>query len=265
MSENPVGQTQADDMRFFRTCISVMAALLVSGFVSNIALGRSNFSAPPVVHVHALLFMGWVVITVTQAWLAAAGARNWHIRLGRISLVWVIGLMVLGPLVTIAAIRTERVPFFFQPQHLLLADPATLLGFLVLFAAALTLRKRPDWHSRLQVGAFVMLMGPGVGRLLPLPLLMPYAFEIAAALPLVFILVCALRDMKVHGRPHLAWIWPVVLMAILLLGARTLALSPAGDAIYRASTQGSLAQGKDGRAFPNPPPRPPAARPPSAQ
>jgi len=249
------------DLRFFRICITVMAVVLVSGFVSILVLGRSHFTAPLVVHVHALLFMGWVGITIAQAWLAAAGARAWHIRLGQISLVWVIGLMVLGPLVTIGAVQAHRVPFFFQPQHLLLADPAVLFGFFILFAAALVLRKQWDWHSRLQIGAFVMLMGPGVGRLLPAPILIPYAFEIAAVLPLVFIVVCALRDLRVHGRPHPAWIWPLVLMPVLLIGARSLALSPAGDAIYRAATQGSPAQGEDGRAYPKPPPRPPAAPP----
>lgn len=44
-----------------------MAIVLVAGFVTQLALGRSSLSAPPIVHAHAIIFMGWAGITVTQA------------------------------------------------------------------------------------------------------------------------------------------------------------------------------------------------------
>lgn len=259
MSDAPLTQAQVADLRYFRNCISVMAIILVSGFVFQLAMGRSSFTAPLVVHAHAVVFMGWVVITLSQAWLAAAGARQWHRLLGGIAVVWVCAMLVLGVLVSTQAARTGRVPFFFQPQHFVLADPATLLCFLLLFGAAVASRKHPDWHMRLQVGAFTMLMGPGIGRLIPMPLLAPYAFEIASVLPLAVPAINMIRDRRIHGRIHPAWWWPIGLLVAALIVVRVIAFSPAGDAIYAAVTDGSSAAGTDGRAFP-PPPGPAPAR-----
>lgn len=243
-----------DDRRFFRNLISVMAIVLVAGFIAQLALGRSSFSAPPVVHAHAVIFMGWVGITVTQAWLASGGNLALHRRLGLLAVAWSIGLLILGPLVTIATIQTGRTPFFFQPQHFLIANPMTLIGFAALFSAAIIMRRNFDWHSRLHIGAFVMLMGPGFGRLLPMPFLPPYAFETAGLVALIFPVVGILRDWRVHGKPHAAWLWGIgVLLATTLL-ARVIGFSPVGEAIYTAVTAGSSVAGTDGLAFPAPPP-----------
>ena len=241
------------DLRFFRACITAMAAVVVSGFVMQLAMGRSHFSAPLIVHLHAVVFMGWVAITVTQVWLATAGAARLHRLLGGLAVAWMGGMAVLGSLVTINAVRTGRVPFFLQPQHLLIADPATLLGAILLFACAVAWRKDRGWHPRLQIGAFMMLMGPGVGRILPMPFLIPYAFEVASLLPLAVPLIGMARDKRVHGTVHPAWLWSIGLLLALLIAARGIAFSPAGEALYAAATSGSSMAGSDGRAFPPPP------------
>jgi hypothetical protein len=177
-----------------------------------------------------------------------------HRKLGYLAVAWSIGLLILGPLVTIATVQTARTPFFFQPQHFLVANPVSLIGFAGLFFAAIALRRRADWHARLHAGAFVMLMGPGFGRLLPMPLLPPYAFEIAGLTALIFPLIGIVRDWRVQGRPHPAWFWGIgVLLATTLL-ARVIGFSPVGEAIYAAVTAGGSMAGTDGLAFPPPPP-----------
>jgi hypothetical protein len=253
-------RAQDADARFFRTLITVMAVVLVSGFVVQLAAGRSSFQSPPIVHLHAVAFMGWVAIVLTQFWLAGSGAIAHHRQLGRLAVVYGLALLVIGPLVTIAAVQAGRVPFFFQPQHLLIADPFTLIPFAGLFAAAIVLRKRTDWHARLQVGAFLPLMGPGIGRILPMPLLTPYAFEVAALVALVFPVIGMARDIKVHGRPHPAWFWGIGALIAALALARVVALSPLGDSLYDLVTANSPMAGADGRAFPMPPGPPPPAQ-----
>ncbi len=241
------------DGRFFRTLITGMAVVLVSGFVVNLALGRSSFNAPLLVHAHAVAFMGWVGIVVAQMWLAASGSIALHRTLGGIAVVYCAGLLVLGPWVTVAGVQTGRVPFFFQPQHFLVADPATLAAFFGLFVAAIALRKQTDWHARLQIGAFVPLMGPGLGRLLPMPFMTPYAFEIAGLAALVVPMIGIMRDIKVRGRAHPAWFWSIGALVVALALARVLAFSPLGDELYAAATAGTALDGADGRAFPAPP------------
>ncbi|MFN8946393.1 MAG: hypothetical protein ACK5YG_01600, partial [Alphaproteobacteria bacterium] len=67
-------RSQIDDFGFFRNLATVMAIVQVTGFAVHFALGRSSFSAPLVIHAHAVVFMGWVAIFVIQPWLAKAGA-----------------------------------------------------------------------------------------------------------------------------------------------------------------------------------------------
>ncbi len=244
----------ANDRSFFRNLITAMAVILVAGFVVQLAMGRSSFGAPPIVHAHAIAFMGWVSITLAQVWLVAGGNMAAHRKLGYLAVAWSIGLLILGPLVTIATVQTARTPFFFQPQHFLVANPVSLIGFAGLFFAAIALRRRADWHARLHAGAFVMLMGPGFGRLLPMPFLPPYAFEIAGLTALIFPVIGIVRDWRVQGRPHPAWFWGIgVLLATTLL-ARVIGFSPVGEAIYAAVTAGGSLAGTDGLAFPPPPP-----------
>lgn len=50
------------DDGFFRNAAFVMTAVIFAGFSLQLAAGRSSFSAPLLVHAHALVFMGWVVI-----------------------------------------------------------------------------------------------------------------------------------------------------------------------------------------------------------
>jgi hypothetical protein len=243
-----------DDRKFFRNLVTAMAVILVGGFVVQLALGRSSFGAPLVVHAHAVVFMGWIAITLAQTWLAAGGNISTHRQLGKIAVLWTIALLVLGPLVTVAAVQTARTPFFFQPQHFLIATPLTLVGFAGLFGAAILMRRNTAWHARLHVSAFVMLMGPGFGRLLPMPFLPPYAFEIAGLTALVFPVIGIVRDWRVNGSPHAAWLWGIAVLLAVTVLARVIGFSPIGEAIYAAATAGTSLAGTDGLAFPPPPP-----------
>ena len=255
----PGTDANTGDVRFYRNPLPVMAIGLDRGSVVQLAAGSSSFSAPLQVHAHAAVFMGWVALVVTQAWLAGAGSFANHRLLGSVAAVWALALVVMGPLVTLESVRTGRAPFFFHPQHFLLVNSMGVLVWAGMFAAAVALRRNSEWHVRLQVAAFFLLLGPGFGRLLPAPLMMPYAYEIAAATGVIFLAVGMIRDWRVQGRVHAVW-WIALIVLVGWLGvARGLAFSPVGDAVYAAATADTAAEGTDGRAFPPPPGPPPMA------
>ncbi|MFN4023703.1 MAG: hypothetical protein ACK4MQ_02630 [Hyphomonas sp.] len=243
----------ADDRRFIRNLVTVMAVILVSGFVVQLAMGRSSFSAPMFVHLHAVVFMGWVGIVLTQVWLAGSGNFAVHKQVGKLAAVWALGLIIFGTWVTIAVVQTGRTPFFFQPQHFLIANPLTLCAAIGLLVAAYIKRKQTDWHARLQVGSFVLLMGPGFGRLLPMPLLPPHAFEIACLTALIFPVIGMLYDWRAHGRPHPAWFWGIGVLIGAVLLARVLGLSPVGAGLYDAVVAGTPLVGTSGLDYLPPP------------
>ena len=122
-------------------------------------MGRSSFGAPPLIHAHAIAFMGWVVIYLTQNVLVASGNVALHRRLGWLAAGWVVLMLVLGCAVTAFDIRVGRVPFFFRPVQFLVFDPLTLFAFAGLTYAAIALRRRTDWHRRLHFSGMAMMIG----------------------------------------------------------------------------------------------------------
>lgn len=221
----------AGEARFFFVMACVMAATVVAGFALNLALGRSTFQVPLVYHLHAAAFFGWVALYVVQNGLVAGGRVSLHRQLGWLSILVLPVMVGLGMAVTVAALRRTGGPFFFDANEFLVGNPLGLLAIAGLVVAALVLRRRTDWHRRLLYCAMASLTGPGFGRLLPMPLFIPWAWEIANLVPLVFVLVGMVADRRRYGRVHPAW-WTGLGVAVgwLVLG-EVLAYTPLGYAL----------------------------------
>jgi hypothetical protein len=66
--------------RFFLRAAILMTLVVVAGFSLQLGMGRSSFSAPLLVHAHAVVFMGWVVIYLLQNVSVATGRMTLHRR-----------------------------------------------------------------------------------------------------------------------------------------------------------------------------------------
>ena len=247
------------DGGFFLIGAIVMTVVIVAGFSVQLAMGRSTFAAPPLVHAHAVVFMGWVAIYLTQNVLAATGNRALHRRLGWLAAAWMVPMLVLGCAVTVAMIRRGQVPFFFKPLQFLVFDPVSLFTFAGLTIAAIVLRRRTDWHRRLHFCAMAILLGPGFGRLLPTPLLIPWAWEATMVACLIFPLVGMAADLRRSGRVHPAWTWGVAALLGSVVVTEALTYSPVGLALYEAVAAGSPGAAVAPLDFPPPPGPPPGA------
>jgi len=252
-----------DDRGFFLGGAIAMAATIAAGFVLNLVMGRSSFGAPLIIHAHALTFMGWVVIFLTQNILVAGGNIVLHRRLGWLAAGWVVLMLVMGCAVTAFDIRAGRVPFFFKPLQFLVFDPLSLIAFASLTYAAIALRRRTDWHRRLHFSGMAILVGPGVGRILPMPLLAPWAWEVSFAVCLLFPLAGIVADLRRSGRAHPAWFVGLAVTFGLLVGTEAITYSPVGGALYKAVAAGSAGADVPPLALGHPPGPPPAAKPPA--
>ena len=241
------------DERFFLLLALIMAAVLVAGFVLQLAMGRSSFGAPPIVHLHAVVFFGWVVIFVLQSALAGSGSMRLHRRLGWLATGWSVAMVAVGIALMLHVVRAGTVPFFFQPQYFLVANVLTLLGFAAATWAAVAMRRRSDWHCRLHFIGMAFLIGPAFGRLLPMPLLVPWSYQIAFGFGLVFLLVGLTGDVRRTGRGHRAWTVGVAAMGATIVAAQVIGLGPVGTAIYRSVTVGSPGAAVAPLAFAQPP------------
>jgi hypothetical protein len=235
--EIPVAPSSDD--RFFVRGAIVIALTIVAGFSVQLAMGRSTFYSPPLVHAHAIVFMGWVVIYLTQNLLIGSGRVDIHRKLGWIALGWLGPMVLLGCLVTLAMVRGGRVPFFFRPLQFLIFDPMTLFFFAALTVAAVAYRRQTDWHRRLHFCGMSLLLGPAFGRLLPLPLLQPWAWEAAFAVGLLFPLAGVVSDLRRTGAVHPAWRYGIGAILACLVLTEAVTYSPVGTAIYRVVTADS--------------------------
>jgi hypothetical protein len=237
------------DHGFFLKMAAAIAVTIVLGFSTQLALGRSTFAAPPLVHVHAVVFFGWVGFYVLQSALVARGSVALHRRLGWIGAGWAAVIVLLGITTTVAMVRRGTTPFFFQPGYFLFMNCLTVLAFGGLVAAAIRLRRRTEWHRRLLLCAMAILTGPAFGRLLPMPLLIPHGGWGVFACVMLFPLVGALADRR-RGRVHPAYWWGMGVIAgtQLLIGA--IAASGAGVAAYHAVAARSAGDAIDPLLFP---------------
>lgn len=250
----PAAPAGNSEDRFFMGLALAMALVIVSGFSLHFAMGRSTFAARPLVHLHGLAFMGWVVLFVTQARLATAGPLALHRKLGWIGAGWMLLLIVMGLAITADVTMRGTAPFFFRPQYFLIANPLTMFCFTLLTVSAICLRRQTDWHKRLHICGMAAIIGPGFGRILPMPLLGQYALEIVSLAGLMFPLAGVIRDLRRDGRVHPAWYWGIFAILATLPIAHVIAYSAVGDAIYAWITAGHPGADVPGLEFAPPPP-----------
>jgi len=239
------GPLAADDNRFFLFGAFAMAFVLVAGFSLHLAFGRSSFSAPAIVHAHGVVFFGWVVLYVTQTMLATSGSIAWHRRLGWIAAGWMVAMVVVGTIVAVEAVRLGRAAPVYRPAYFLVMAPLTVYTFAALSTAAIVLRRHSAWHKRLHFCGMAMLVGPGLGRLLPLALLVPHAGILEFVLVLLFPLAGVVADWRRSGRVHPAWWWGIgtILAVRALIGL----IVASGAALW---LHGVVTAGQPGAALP---------------
>jgi hypothetical protein len=236
--QGPLAPSVGDERFFLRGAI-IMAVTIVTAFAFQRLMGRSTFAAPLRVHLHAFVFMGWVAIYLLQNIFVATDRMYLHRRLGWIAAAWMVPMIVMGFVVTVAMVRLGHVPFFFRPVQFLVFDPLSLLTFAGLTTSAILMRRRTEWHRRLHFCGMSMLLGPAFGRLLPMPLLQPWAWEAAFAATLLFPLAGAWADVRRSGRVHPAWKWGMATMLASFVLIEAITYSPLGMGLYNAVTQGS--------------------------
>ncbi|MES2987204.1 MAG: hypothetical protein V4808_04800 [Pseudomonadota bacterium] len=227
------------DDRFFLTMAIVMAAINVLGFSLQFAMGRSSFGAPLLIHIHAFIFFGWVVLYLLQNVFVYRGVMGLHRTLGWIGAVWMVAMVVAGIAVTVAMVQRGGVPFFFTPGYFLIMNPMTVLTFAGLTTAAIVLRKQTGWHRRLHYCGMALLMGPAIGRLLPVPFLIPWAGMVVFAVIMIFPLIGVAADWRRNGRVHPGWIWGIGAMVASQCVVEAVPRTPLGVAIYDAVAAGS--------------------------
>ena len=136
-----------------------------------------------------------------------ASSGNWtlHGLIGKIAWVWVPLMVVTGTALMIVVAQRTGGPFFFHVSEFLWSNIMLLWLFGGLTIWALRRRRYTGWHRRLMLCGMAILTGPGLGRLLPLPLMIPHAWTITTMATMIFIVIGMVADRLRTGRVHAAY------------------------------------------------------------
>lgn len=114
---------------------------------------------PPVIHVHAAIFSGWIALFVAQVLFAATGNIPLHRKLGNFG-IWYGVLIIIVGVVTAFSQFAGRIDAgrLEEAQTRLLAPLTDMIVFPLFFGAAVLYRARPEIHKRLMVVATTTLL-----------------------------------------------------------------------------------------------------------
>lgn len=145
----------------------VWLALLWTGVLAGFGVDLSRFlhEAPPprmVVHVHAWIFTGWMLLLSLQILLVVGDRVALHRKLGWLAAGWACLMAVLGPWASMVA----KGPLHAGPAstQFLSIQFGAIGAFIVFVAWGISLRKNPAAHKRIMILATVALISAGFAR-----------------------------------------------------------------------------------------------------
>jgi hypothetical protein len=222
------------DRNFYLFMVAMAWLGILRGFGSEIAehVAKHKPSFALIVHVHAVIFVSWLMLFTVQIILIRTKRLSVHKQLG-FALVWLAGLMaIIGPATALTVQHRGM-----SDSH---ADPAFLsiqftdiLAFVGLTTAAILLRKTPVAHKRLILLGTLYITDAGFARWLAddwIKLLgfgfWPFWIALYAA-PNLLVILTGVYDLVTRRRLHPAYVIGVAWIFAVQMLSLTLYFSPA--------------------------------------
>jgi hypothetical protein len=237
----PFAPSHRWDRAFFLAFAAISWVAIVMGFGPELGGHLKGLTPYPplIVHVHVVVFSGWMVLFTAQIWLIRSRKLHIHRKLGLVAMPLVPIMVVLG----VATALVSRGMRFEAGQNEMLAFMIVPLTDMVLFPSfaipGLLFRKDAARHKRLILLATATLLPAAFGRWIGPWIFVNFGdgffgFMAQSYLgPNLMILMTMLYDRATRGRVHgVYWIaiaWMLVMQAIT-------------SAIYHWSGWMSLAQ-----------------------
>jgi hypothetical protein len=227
MAMATLAQIQTREDTFWPKMAIGISAFILFGFAQFAARGMVDYAAVPAyVHVHAVVMVSWLGFMVVQPMLVQRGNVALHRKLGWIGAAWAVLVMAVCSYVGVKIVQIGQQPFFFTPPYFLALTQVGVIAFGGLVVAAIVRRRETDWHRRLLLGTLVILMEPALGRVLPMPLIMPWGEWLALAIQLGVLAIVIRHDRKTLGAIHPATTSVVLVVTLAHVVVETLAISP---------------------------------------
>lgn len=152
---------------FALSLILVMCFFVFGGFGMHSALPalQGNFPpAPPIVHLHAVLFLSWMLLLVLQAGLVNAGNVKLHRSIGTWGIAHATAVILTGLLIQLVASGAGYAAGRPPGTDGLYLGLLAFIGFAIMFTLAIRNVRRPHVHRSMMLLAMLPVIPPGVNR-----------------------------------------------------------------------------------------------------
>ena len=155
------------DRNFFAAIVAAIWAGVVLGFgtdtIRHINSGEAPY--PLIVHVHAIAYVGWLVLLATQVLLIRNKRQDLHRKLGVLMIGLAVFMVIIGPVATFVADAAQFGKPGSNPPAFLAIPLCSVTAFAIMVGAAVLLRKDSSAHKRLIILGTLMISNAGFARL----------------------------------------------------------------------------------------------------
>jgi hypothetical protein len=161
---------------------------------------KGRVHVPPLIHLHAVIYVTWLALFATQVTLAATNRVKLHMQLGRWIMAYGVVVVIAGLMAAAqgfgARLATEDV---FRAQRWLFGVLKDLVFFAPVLVAGWIYRQKPEIHKRLMIVATTILVLPAVSRMsflgTPVPI---WKFMLVWPLPVYLLMFDFYRKRLIH-------------------------------------------------------------------
>jgi hypothetical protein len=168
MSEITAQSGTAERARTFHLTMALAClAIAVIGFAPTYwrGLTTGTFRGGPIIHLHAVVFYGWMIFFTVQTALIAQGRVAHHRAIGLAGIALATLLVVSGMAVSIAGgIRAENAGFGREARAFMIVSWSSMALFGTLVWLAIANVARPDRHRRWLLAATISMLGAPIAR-----------------------------------------------------------------------------------------------------
>ena len=129
-------------------------------------LAAGSLAAPPLVHLHAVLFSAWSLFFIVQARLAGTGRIARHRAIGLVGISLASMMLIVGLATAIHSAEAHIASGFGERARSFLIVPvSTILFFATAVAIAIINRRQPEIHKRWMLVASVAILMAAMARI----------------------------------------------------------------------------------------------------
>jgi hypothetical protein len=191
---------------FFFWMTLVMATFVFGGFgmtyLFPLAAGTLPV-APPVVHLHGIVFFSWIILLVAQPMLVGFRNMSLHRSVGTFSIALATAIMFMGFITQMLGAAHNREHPSANYYNGIYLGIMAVTGFGIMFTMAMRNTRRPEIHKRMILLAMLPVLPPGIHRFYMVPLGLT-SFPIAAMYVTLDVMAAAILIQEWRSAKHVS-------------------------------------------------------------